>query len=163
MGCYGGRLVPCSARHVRCNRAFFAHLQLMWTTLHPLNLCKNSFCDRVGVKSQNNEIWKSWSWSGDLNKTVARIQSGLFKMCWILPDSSPEIRILYTRDEHGLGLDRTGSGLKPILATSGLDRTAFLWKLANQDWIGLRKFLMFLCDYSEHIKTLSCDPILQIC
>jgi len=29
----------------------------------------------------------------------------------------------YTRDEHGLGLDRTGSGLKPILAGSGLDRT----------------------------------------
>jgi len=25
------------------------------------------------------------------------------------------------RDEHGSGLDRTGSGLKPILAGSGLD------------------------------------------
>ena len=29
-----------------------------------------------------------------------------------------------TRDEHGSELDRTGSGLKPILAGSGLDRTA---------------------------------------
>jgi len=28
------------------------------------------------------------------------------------------------RDEHGSRLDRTGSGLKPILAGSGLDRTA---------------------------------------
>jgi len=28
------------------------------------------------------------------------------------------------RDEHGPGLDRTGSGLKPILAGSRLDRTA---------------------------------------
>ena len=96
MGCCGGGLVLCSAWHVRCNSASFTHLQLMWTTLHPLNLCKNSFCDSVGVKSQNNEIWKSWSWSGNLNKTVVGIRSGLFKMCWILPDSSPEIQILYT-------------------------------------------------------------------
>jgi len=28
-----------------------------------------------------------------------------------------------SRDEHGSGLDRTGSGLKPILAGSGPDRT----------------------------------------
>jgi len=73
----------------------------MWTavTLHPskcLNLCKNSFYDCVGVKSQNNESWKSWSWSGNLNKSIVRIRSGLIKMCWILPHSSPEIRILYT-------------------------------------------------------------------
>jgi len=27
------------------------------------------------------------------------------------------------RDEHGLELDRTGSGLKPYLAGSGLNRT----------------------------------------
>jgi len=27
------------------------------------------------------------------------------------------------RDEHGSGMDRIGSGLKPILAGSGLDRT----------------------------------------
>jgi len=27
------------------------------------------------------------------------------------------------RDEHGSELDRTGSGLKPILTGSGLDRT----------------------------------------
>jgi len=31
----------------------------------------------------------------------------------------------------------------------------------DQDWIGLRKFL-FRCDYSEHTKNFSCDPILQI-
>jgi len=91
-----GGLVLCSAWHVRCNSASFKHLQLMWTTLHPSNLCKNSFYDCAGVKSQNNEIWKSWSWPGNLNKTVVRIRSGLFKMCWILPDSRPEIRILYT-------------------------------------------------------------------
>jgi len=65
--------------------------------IHPLkclNLCKNSFCYYVGIKSQNNEIRKSWSWSGNL-KTVVRTRSGLFKMCWILQDSSPEILILY--------------------------------------------------------------------
>jgi len=38
---------------------------------------------------------------------------------------------------------RAGSGLKPILAGSRLDRTAIFWKLADQDWIGLRKFLLF--------------------
>ena len=32
------------------------------------------------------------------------------------------------RDEHGSGLDRTGSGLKPILARSGMDRTAVFFK-----------------------------------
>jgi len=53
------------------------------------------------------------------------------------------VRVQSCRDEHGSGLDRTGSGLKTILAGSGLDRTANFWKLANQDWIGLRKFLLF--------------------
>ena len=51
--------------------------------------------------------------------------------------------LVILRDEHGSGLDRTGSGLKPILAGSELDRTAIFSKLANQDWIGLRKFLLF--------------------
>jgi len=45
--------------------------------------------------------------------------------------------ILGARDEHGSGLDWTGSGLKPILARSGLDRTAIFFNLADQDWIGL--------------------------
>jgi len=44
------------------------------------------------------------------------------------------------RDEHGSGLDRTGSGLKPILAGSGLQ---FFSKVADQDWIGLGKFFLF--------------------
>jgi len=35
--------------------------------------------------------------------------------------SMPDISLY----EHGTGLDRTGSGLKPILAGSRLDRTAF--------------------------------------
>ena len=37
----------------------------------------------------------------------------------------PSIEVdLPVRDEHGSGLDRTRSGLKTILAGSGLDRTA---------------------------------------
>jgi len=32
-----------------------------------------------------------------------------------------------SRDEHGLGLDWTGSGLKPILAGTRLDRTAIFF------------------------------------
>jgi len=60
---------------------------------------------------------------------------------------------------------RTGSdwsGLKPILAGSGLDRTTIFWKLADQDWIGLRKFLLSWSVYSNHIKNFSCNVILQI-
>jgi len=45
-------------------------------------------------------IWKSWSWSGNLSKTVVWIQSSLFKMCWIPSDSSPENRILCTSSMH---------------------------------------------------------------
>jgi len=37
-------------------------------------------------------------------------------------------RRVASRDEHGPGLDRTGSGLKPILAGSGRDRTAIFFK-----------------------------------
>jgi len=42
------------------------------------------------------------------------------------------------RDEHG-------SGLKPILAGSGLDRTAVLLKLVEHDRKRLRKFWLFKC------------------
>jgi len=35
------------------------------------------------------------------------------------------------RDEHRSGLDRTGSGLKPILAGSGLYRTAIFFKIGG--------------------------------
>ena len=28
----------------------------------------------------------------------------------------------------------------------------FFWKLADQDGVGLRKLLLYLCDYSKHIK-----------
>ena len=40
MGCYGSGLVPCSARHARCNSASSTHLQLMRTALFTLNLKK---------------------------------------------------------------------------------------------------------------------------
>jgi len=35
------------------------------------------------------------------------------------------------RDEHRSGLDRTRSGLKPILAGSGLDRTPIFLKIGG--------------------------------
>jgi len=43
---------------------------------------------------------------------------------YILPFPEKALLGLSCGDEHGSGLDRTGSGLKPILAGSGLDRTA---------------------------------------
>ena len=41
-----------------------------------------------------------------------------------------------SRDEHGSGLDRTGSGLKPIFGGSGLDRPAIFFKIGGSglDW-----------------------------
>jgi len=36
-----------------------------------------------------------------------------------------------SRDEHGSGLDWSGSGLKPILAGSSLDRTAIFLKIGG--------------------------------
>jgi len=36
-----------------------------------------------------------------------------------------------SRDEHRSGLDRIGTGLKPILAGSGLDRTAIFFKFGG--------------------------------
>jgi len=44
---------------------------------------------------------------------------------------SNRILLFRTRDEHGSGLDRTGSGLMPILAASGLDRTAIFLKIVG--------------------------------
>jgi len=41
-----------------------------------------------------------------------------------------------------MSTNQSGSGLTPISAGSGLDRTAIFWKLADQDWIGLRKFIL---------------------
>ena len=38
---------------------------------------------------------------------------------------------MLSRDEHGSGLDRTGSGLKPIFAGSGLDRTPIFLKIGG--------------------------------
>jgi len=39
--------------------------------------------------------------------------------------------LLRRRDEHGSGLDGAGSGLKPIVAGSGLDRNAIFLKIGG--------------------------------
>jgi len=39
-----------------------------------------------------------------------------------------------------MSTDQDWIGLEPIFAGLGLDRTAFFSKLADQDWIELRKF-----------------------
>jgi len=61
------------------------------------------------------------------------VQSKIF-----IEKSDPNPVDLSNRDEHG-------SGLKPILAGSGLDRTASFFQLADQDWIGVRKFVVLKC------------------
>ena len=52
------------------------------------------------------------------------------------------VTIPWTRDEHGSGLDQTGSGPKPILAGSGLGRTAIFLKI---DWSGLDRTEKICC------------------
>jgi len=89
-----------------------------------------------GSRSGFSQIFDSESQSGSERKTQnpAGVDSGT-------PDPVQPLvaEIRGGRDEHG----------------SGLDRTAFFSKLEDQDWIGLRKFLLFNCDYSEHIKHFS--------
>jgi len=78
MGRCGGGLAPCSERHVWCNNA--SHTFAI--DVNYIKLFKslpNFFDDCVGVKYQKIEILKSGS--GNFNKTVIRVQSGLFKMC----------------------------------------------------------------------------------
>ena len=45
--------------------------------------------------------------------------------------ASAHLWCLYNRDEHRSGLDRTGSGLKPILVGTGLDRTAIFLEIGG--------------------------------
>jgi len=52
--------------------------------------------------------------------------------------------LVHNRDEHGSGLDRTGSGLKPILADQDWIGLQFFSKLTHQYWIGLRKFVVLM-------------------
>jgi len=57
---------------------------------------------------------------------------------------------------------RTGSGLKPILAGWGWIGLRFFenWRIGTGwDW----EFILFWCDSSTNIETVSCDVILQIC
>jgi len=51
---------------------------------------------------------------------------------------------LGSRDEHGSGLDPTGSGLKPILAGSGLDRTAIFFKIGGSGLDRTEKIFVIL-------------------
>jgi len=48
------------------------------------------------------------------------------------------------RDEHGSALDRIGSGVKPILAGSGLDRTAILLKIGGSGLDRTDKFVVLM-------------------
>jgi len=68
---------------------------------------------------------------------------------------------LVSKFEPGLGLG--DYGLDYITDIRITNFTTFRLKLADQDWIGLRKFLLFWCDYSNCIKNFCCNVILQIC
>jgi len=63
-------------------------------------------------------------------------------------------------DQDWIGLDQDWSQFWP---DQDWTRLQFFWNLADQGWIELTKFFLYLCDYCEHIKNFSCDPILQIC
>jgi len=53
-------------------------------------------------------------------------------------------QMLRSRDEHGSGLDRTGSGLKPILAGSGLDRIAIFLNIGGSGLVRTEKICFVL-------------------
>jgi len=57
------------------------------------------------------------------------------------------LRALFSRDEHG-------SGLKPIFAGSGLDRTAIFFTIGGSGLDRTEKIFVVLCDYSENTKIL---------
>jgi len=52
-----------------------------------------------------------------------------------------------------MSMDRTGSGLKPILAGSGLDRTAIFLKICGPGLDRTEKIFVVIC-LAEHIKIL---------
>jgi len=54
-------------------------------------------------------------------------------------------------DQDWIGLDQDWSQFWPDQDYIGLQ---LFWKLADQDRIGLRKFLLLWCDYSNCIKNL---------
>jgi len=65
------------------------------------------------------------------NNRTASIETNPSTMFTLLLELNAicEQRWIQFRDEHGSGLDRTGSGLNQILAGSGLDRTAIFLKI----------------------------------
>jgi len=91
-------------------------------------------CDSTGIENFSNSSFMSGrKLDAGYGFCPSKRKTGYG--CW---DTTPEIR-----DEHRSGLVRTGSGLDPLLARSGLDRTAIFFQLADQDWIGLRKLCCF--------------------
>jgi len=61
-------------------------------------------------------------------------------------------------------LDRTGSGLKLILAGSGLDRTAIYLKIDGSGLDRTEKiFVVLMWLFWTYQKHFSCDPISQVC
>jgi len=63
-------------------------------------------------------------------------------------------------DQDWIGLDQEWSQFWPDQDWIGLQ---FFSKMEEQNWIGLRKFLLSWCDYFNHIKNFSRDPISQVC
>ena len=58
---------------------------------------------------------------------------------------------------------RTGSGLKPILAGSGLDRTAIFFKIGESGLDRTEKIFVALMWLFWKYLNFSCDPIPQVC
>jgi len=52
---------------------------------------------------------------------------------------------VWCRNEHG-------SGLKPILAGSGLDRTAIFLKIGRSGLDRTKNIFVVKCDYSDHVE-----------
>jgi len=102
-------------------------------TLPPDQWHLESLSGKFPYRNQTNILILSWS--NFCSKMNIQIQSWSEKLTSILQDiqswSCPCSPLQDTKDEHGSGLDRTGSGLRPILAGSGLDWTAIFFKIGG--------------------------------
>jgi len=66
-------------------------------------------------------------------------------------------------DEHGSVLDRTGSGLKPILADQDWIRLQFCLEVGGSGLDRTEKSFVVLMRLFRKYQKFSCDPISQVC
>ena len=150
------RYIPFVANHTfnTTLTEWLQHLQESWARLFEMTESErdkqNANWENIDINNLQSNLQKQ-HWAPVSNLSGA-INSMLGTMFWLI-------------GQRWAGI-RTGSDWIRTEANFGqirMDRPAIFSKLADQDWIGLRKFLLFQCDYSENLNNFSCDPNSQVC